>query len=327
MTQVPDRGVDPVSIVVGEDSDDLPLAAESVSVSFGGVRAVRDASVRVGPGEIVGLIGGNGAGKTTFLDCVSGFVEPSPESRMTCFGHDLGPLPPEVRPYVGVVRSFQDARLYPELTVTEALLVSVERHRPTGVFAGLFHTRAGRSVEREKLALVDEIVESFGLDDFRGKRISELSTGTRRVVDLASLAGQRPRLLLLDEPTSGLAQKETEAFGPMLEWLRGHLDCAVLLIEHDMPLMRTVADRLYAFETGSIIAEGSPEEVLSDAAVIAGYLGLDDVAINRSGAVPARAATERSPNGNGRRRRSEPLRAAPRTTAPAASGTATTGDR
>lgn len=264
-------------------TDLRPLVARDVSVRFGGIRAVERVAVDVDPGEIVGLIGGNGAGKTTFLDCVSGFVVPEPGASLTSFGDDLVPLAPELRPYVGVVRSFQDARLYPSLTVTEALLVAVERHRPSGVLASLGRTRAGRAVEADKVALVDELVEEFGLVDYRDKRIRELSTGTRRVTDLASLAAQRPRLLLLDEPTSGLAQRETEAFGPMLDWLRSHLSCAILLIEHDMPLIRSVADRLYAFESGRVIASGPPETVLADPRVVASYLGLDEVAINRSG--------------------------------------------
>lgn len=304
----PANGRSALDAVFGEDTDSEPLVATSVSVSFGGVRAVRDVSLRVGPGEVVGLIGGNGAGKTTFLDCVSGFVEPSPESRLTTFGHDLRSLPPEVRPYIGVVRSFQDARLYPSLTVTEALLVAVERHQPTAVFGGMFRTKRAEAVEKAKLETVDEIIADLGLDAYREKRISELSTGTRRVVDLASLAAQRPRLLLLDEPTSGLAQKETEAFGPMLAWLRAYLACAVLIIEHDIPLVRAVADRLYAFEAGRVIAEGRPDAVLADDAVIASYLGLDEAAINRSG-----AAGPATPASNGRRRtRRSPLRAASR---------------
>ena len=262
----------------------LPLVAEDVQVSFGGVHALRGVSLEVRPGEIVGLIGGNGAGKTTFMDCVSGYVEAT--GRIHTFGEDITGLAPELRPYRGIVRSFQDARLYPGLTVVEALLVAVERHRPTPLFGSLLDLGV-RSIERHKRELVDEVIETLGLASYREKRIRELSTGTRRVVDIATVVVQEPRLVLLDEPTSGLAQRETEAFGPLLQWLRTRLDCAVLLIEHDMPLITSVSDRLYALETGTVIAGGRPADVIGDERVIASYLGIDETAIQRSGSVAA----------------------------------------
>ena len=269
--------------------DGFPLVAEDVRVSFGGVQALQGVSLTVAPGETVGLIGGNGAGKTTFMDCVSGYVEGS--GRLHAFGTDITALAPELRPYVGIVRSFQDARLYPGLTVIESLLVAVERRRPTPLFGSLLNLGV-RPIEVAKRELVDEVIETLGLVPYRHKRIRELSTGTRRVVDIATVVVQEPRLVLLDEPTSGLAQRETEAFGPLLRWLRERLECAVLLIEHDMPLITSVSDRLYALESGAVIAEGRPADVIADPRVIASYLGVDETAINRSGAV-ARPAPRR----------------------------------
>lgn len=262
----------------------LPLVAEDVQVSFGGVHALRGVSLEVRPGEIVGLIGGNGAGKTTFMDCVSGYVEAT--GRLHAFGEDITELAPELRPYCGIVRSFQDARLYPGLTVVEALLVAVERRHPTPLLGSLLDFGV-RRIEQRKRELVDEAIETLGLAAYREKRIRELSTGTRRVVDIATVVVQEPRLVLLDEPTSGLAQRETEAFGPLLQWLRTRLDCAVLLIEHDMPLITSVSDRLYALETGTVIADGRPADVIGDERVIASYLGVDETAIRRSGSVAA----------------------------------------
>jgi ABC-type branched-subunit amino acid transport system ATPase component len=265
--------------------EEVPLVAEDVRVSFGGVHALRGVSLRVQPGEIVGLIGGNGAGKTTFMDCVSGYVEASGTVR--AFGQDITGMAPELRPYVGIVRSFQDARLYPGLSVTESLLVAAERRKPTPLFGSLLGLGV-RAIEAEKRALVDEVVETLGLAPYQEKMVRELSTGTRRVVDIATVVVQEPRLVLLDEPTSGLAQRETEAFGPLVRWLRERLDCSVLLIEHDMPLITSVADRLYAFETGAVIAEGPPAAVIADERVIASYLGVDETAIRRSGTVSRR---------------------------------------
>lgn len=284
-------------------TDELPLVAEGVSVNFGGLRALRDVALEVRPHEIVGLIGGNGAGKTTFMDCVSGYVRPAEGGRLESFGEELGPLPAEMRPYAGIVRSFQNARLYPGLTVTETLLVAVERRRPSGLFSSMLGLVGSRRAEAQKREWVDEIVESMGLVRYRENKIGELSTGTRRVADLATVIAQEPRLVLLDEPTAGLAQRETEAFGPLLHWVRERLGCAVLMIEHDMPLITSVADRLYALETGEVIAEGPPDDVVSDPRVVASYLGVDEVAIRRSGTAaggPADAGAPSDTNGAAR---------------------------
>jgi ABC-type branched-subunit amino acid transport system ATPase component len=261
----------------------LPLEATGVAVRFGGVLALGGVDIQVRPGEIVGLIGANGAGKTTFMDCVSGFVKPN-EGSIRAFGNELGSLPPELRPYAGVGRSFQDAKLFPGLTVEEALLVAFERHKPVSVGAALLRLPSAVRAEREKRELVDEMLGQVGLEPHREKLIAELSTGTRRILDIASILAQRPSLLLLDEPTSGVAQRESEAFGPLLRRVQERLGCAILLIEHDIPLIRGLSDRLYAMEAGTVLTEGPPEEVLADPRVVASYLGTSHVAINRSGA-------------------------------------------
>jgi ABC-type branched-subunit amino acid transport system ATPase component len=224
------------------------------------------------------------------MDCVSGYVEAT--GSLHAFGEDITAMAPELRPYLGIVRSFQDARLYPGLTVTEALLVAAERRKPTPLLGSMLGVGV-RQIEAHKRGLVQEVIETLGLVAYREKRIRELSTGTRRVVDIATVLVQEPRLVLLDEPTSGLAQRETEAFGPLLRWLRERLDCSVLLIEHDMPLITSVSDRLYALETGTVIAEGSPAAVIADPRVVASYLGVDETAIRRSGAATARPPRRR----------------------------------
>ena len=183
--------------------DDAPLIAHGISVHYGGVRALADVHLRVEAGEIVGLIGGNGAGKTTFMDCVSGYVTPERGGTLTAFGSDVGRLAPELRPYLGIVRSFQNAFLYPQLSVDEALLVAMERHRPSGLVSSLLGSRSSRAAEAEKREWVDELVARLGLELYRSKRIGQLSTGTRRVVDLATTMAQRPKLILFDEPHDG----------------------------------------------------------------------------------------------------------------------------
>lgn len=280
--------------------EDIPLLAEDVSVRFGGVQALDGVSLRVERTEIVGLIGGNGAGKTTLMDCVSGYVAPEPGGRLLVFGQDVVGMPPDVRPYLHMGRSYQGARLFPGLTVTETLLVAVERQKRSAVLASILNLGSARRAERVKREQVDRLIGTLGLEGYRDTLISELSTGTRRVVDIAAILAQGPKLLLLDEPTAGLAQREAEAFRPMLRRVQDELGCSILLIEHDIMLVGELCDRVYALESGGVIAEGSPEHVRSDERVIASYLGTDQEAIRRSGARSAvRAAPKEGDDGRG----------------------------
>ena len=150
----------------------------------------------------------------------------------------------------------------------------------------MFALPPARSAERTKRAEADEIMRYVGLDRFSDEFVSNLSTGTRRVTELACQLALGVRVLLLDEPTAGLAQRETEAFAPLIRQIRDELDAAVLLIEHDMPLVMQVTDRVYCLEAGNVIAEGSPDAVRHDPLVIASYLGTDVRSIQRSGATP-----------------------------------------
>jgi branched-chain amino acid transport system ATP-binding protein len=184
-----------------------------------------------------------------------------------------------------VARSFQDALLYPSLTVAETIAVARERHLDSkDLVAAAFQLPASYESELAVAAKVDELIELMGLGAFRQKLTGELSTGTRRIVDLACILAQDPKVLMLDEPSGGVAQKETEALGPLLIRVREQIGCSVVVIEHDMPLLRTICDEMIALELGGIIAQGTPEDVLEHPAVIESYLGTDDTAINRSGA-------------------------------------------
>jgi len=254
----------------------------SVSVAFGGLQAVDNVSLVAEPGSVVGLIGPNGSGKTTLLDLVSGLVKPS-AGEIMLDETDLSEYLPEERLGLGMVRSFQDCRLYPALTVEDSLLLTADARQLPSVIATTLRLPGARRAERRKQADVDQVISAFGLERFRHHRITELSTGTRRVVDLASVMLARPRLLLLDEPTAGIAQREAEAFVPLLQRLHAVTGATIVLVEHDVPLVFELCSTVVVMAIGQVVAVGPPDEVSRDPAALAAYLGASDAALAVSG--------------------------------------------
>jgi ABC-type branched-subunit amino acid transport system ATPase component/ABC-type branched-subunit amino acid transport system permease subunit len=267
------------------------LVINDLSVHFGGLAAVDDVSLAVGAGEIVGLIGANGAGKSTLMNAIGGFVRST--GSVSLLGEEVADKPPGYRASLGLGRTFQSATLFPELTVNETLLVASEARANSGMLSSALGFPRGRRRSKATLAEVSELVSFLGLDRYRETYISDLSTGTRRIVELAGLIALEAKVLCLDEPTAGLAQRETEAFGPLIVAIKEELAASVLLIEHDMPLIMGVSDRVYCLETGRIIAEGGPAELRENPRVIASYLGTDERAIVRSGSAPEPASAAR----------------------------------
>jgi ABC-type branched-subunit amino acid transport system ATPase component/ABC-type branched-subunit amino acid transport system permease subunit len=260
----------------------LPLVVKDVAVHFGGIAALRDAAVEVGAGEIVGLIGPNGAGKTTLMNTISGVLRPD-QGSIRLFGHEVARRSPDIRARYGLARSFQDASLFAGLTVTETVQVATSRRVRTLLLPAMVGAPWVRSAERDSRRRALEIVEAFGLGPWADALTSELSTGMRRICDLAAQVATEPRLLLLDEPTAGVAQREAEAFAPLVRRIRDDLDCAILVIEHDMPMLMGLCDRVYAMDAGTVIATGTPADIREDPLVIASYLGTNATAISRSG--------------------------------------------
>ncbi len=259
------------------------LRAEGLVKSFGGVRAVRGVSLEVRAGETVGLIGPNGAGKTTTFELLGGFTR-ADEGWVLFEGQDVTPLGPEARGNLGMIRSFQDAALFPTLTVEETVRLSLERLYPTRFLPSVIGLPGN---ERQKGLLVEELLDFMGLISYRASQIQQLSTGTRRITEIACLIALQPTLLLLDEPSSGVAQRETEALGQLLIDLKEQLKLSLLIIEHDIPLVMRLSDRIVAMADGEVIAAGTPDIVRNDPAVIEAYLGGNIEAIERSGAAPA----------------------------------------
>lgn len=262
------------------------LKLDDVSVRFGGNQAVKDLSMEVHAGELVGLIGTNGAGKSTLMNAVSGFVPST--GRIEVLGQDVTGLASYRRHRVGLGRGFQAARLFPELTVRETLMVALEAREPSQVLPSLVAVPPSIGCERRKSSDSDELLDFLGLGVYADQFVANLSTGTRRIVELGCLVAADAKLLMFDEPTGGVAQRETEAFGPLIVRIREELGAAMVVIEHDMPLIMSISDRVYCLEAGSVIAEGSPDSVRDNPLVIASYLGTDERAIERSqaGAVP-----------------------------------------
>lgn len=287
---------------------DAPVVLECRDVvkRFGGIRAVDDVTLQLRDGEILGLIGQNGAGKTTLFDCVSGYHRVD-QGNILLEGFDITEWQPHERARSRLGRSFQEAALYPSLTVGETIATAMERHLANrDIIAAALAAPASYESELAAWTRVDELVELMGLGAFRDKLVGELSTGSRRIVELACILAQAPSVLLLDEPSGGVAQKETEALGPLLMRVQSATKCAIMVIEHDMPLLSSICDRMYCLELGSVIAEGTPAEVLDHPRVIESYLGTNQAAINRSGARTTK--TQRAPA-----RKSGPRRSPART--------------
>jgi ABC-type branched-subunit amino acid transport system ATPase component len=269
------------------------LSIEDVVVAFGGVRAVDGVTIVVEPGSLVGLVGANGSGKTTLLDAVSGLVRCT-DGSVRLDDEDIVDHLPEERAQLGIVRSFQDCRLYPELTVEDSLLVSEDARRRSDVVSTTLRLPWARKVEKEKRAAVDGVINSFGLERFRNHRTNQLSTGTRRVVDLASIVLSKPRLLLLDEPTAGIAQREAEAFIPLLRRLQEVTRATVLIVEHDVPLVFELCTKVVVMETGKVVSIGTPDEVSRDPRALAAYLGASDEALLVSGPLAQQAVSQQA---------------------------------
>jgi branched-chain amino acid transport system ATP-binding protein len=256
-----------------EEQGQTILETRGVRKSFGGVKAVDGLSVAFERGRITGIIGPNGAGKTTLFDLISGFLPPD-EGQVLLDGVDVTSWGPDARARARLGRSFQDARLFGSLTVRDTLALAHDRRIANrGPLGPLLALPDQRVEERLVSRRVDELIELVGLGAFANKFIGELSTGSRRIVDIACSIAHDPVVLLLDEPSSGIAQRETEALGPLLRSINQDMGMTLIVIEHDMPLITNVSDEMIALDLGRLVARGTPAQVVRDPHVVASYLG------------------------------------------------------
>jgi ABC-type branched-subunit amino acid transport system ATPase component/MFS family permease len=259
-------------VAPGPDAE-IALSTRDLTKRFGGVLAVDGVDIDLRKGEILGLIGPNGAGKTTVFEMVSGQLRRD-AGTVVMNGTDISDWPAYKRSIFGMGRSFQAARLWPGLTVQETIALAVAKrvHSP-GALASIFCLPTVGRAEKRVAAAGDEVIELLGLTQYADQLGSDLSTGVRRMLELAVIIAQRPSVVLLDEPSAGLSQAETEALAPVLRDTKERLDCSLMLIEHDMGLTRALADRIIALDTGAVVTVGLPDDVLRHPRVVESYLG------------------------------------------------------
>lgn len=246
------------------------LEAEKVTMRFAGITALDSVSVAVDSGELVGLIGPNGAGKTTFFNCLGGMLHPV-EGVVRFGGRVVTRLPVYRRARLGIGRTFQRVELFGGMTVREHLLVAERARSGSGSLAKDLVNR-GRP-DREELRRTQEVLEMVGLTEEADRPVEALSLGRGRLVELGRALMTEPSLLLLDEPSSGLDQRETESMGAVLRRVRVERGTAILLVEHDVDMVRRYTERLYVLDFGTLIASGRTDEVMEDPTVQRAYFG------------------------------------------------------
>lgn len=248
------------------------LKVDNLAMRFGGLLAVDGVSFSVKEKQILSLIGPNGAGKTTVFNCLTGFYKPS-GGTIKLKGEEIQGLAGHKVARKGVVRTFQNVRLFSEMTAVENLLIAQHRHLNTNFLAGLFKTAGYRRSEKEALDYASHWLEQVGLIDVANRTACTLAYGQQRRLEIIRCMMTKPEILMLDEPAAGLNPKETEDLKELIALLRDKYNVTVLLIEHDMKLVMTISDYIVVINQGKPLAEGTAEAIRTNPEVIKVYLG------------------------------------------------------
>jgi branched-chain amino acid transport system ATP-binding protein len=261
-------------------TDSTVLSLKDVSVTFGGLRAARDVSFDVQRGELFALIGPNGAGKTTIVNAITGVYRPDPGASITYTNragdrHDLIGRKPHRIVRLGLARTFQNLGLFAHMTVLENLMLGRYVHQRTGVLTGGLRLPSAIRQEVEQREAVERVIEALGLSSVRHDEVGDLPYGLQKRIELARVIAMDPEILLLDEPMAGMtADSRTEIVQLIFE-VRAEFGLSILLIEHDMAVVMSIADRVVALNFGEIIGSGTPAEIRGQQAVVDAYLGAE----------------------------------------------------
>jgi branched-chain amino acid transport system ATP-binding protein len=255
----------------------MELVVDRVSKSFGGLRAVSGVSFKVPARSIFGLIGPNGAGKTTVFNLVTG-VYGADAGTVRLGDVALSGLSPAAVAAAGVARTFQNVRLFAQLTALENLLVACELHKRGGLASAVLRTRAHHDDERDARGRAMDLLGVFGLEGSAGAPAASLAYGDQRRLEIARALMIRPKVLLLDEPAAGMNTREGDALAERIRWIRDTFGVSILLVEHNMRVVMSACEEVHVLDHGETIAHGTPAEVRADPAVLAAYLGDEAVA-------------------------------------------------